>query len=66
MDDVSCLPRTYQLVTLNRLPISRYSRTGNHKNFIYELTVRHDKQLPFSANLICFSMKLKSTTVSLK
>jgi len=66
MDDVGYLPHAYQLVTLNHLPVSRYSRTGGHENAIYEITERHHKQLAFSANLICFSMKLNSGTVSLK
>ena len=56
----------YQLVTLNRLPISRYSRRGVHENVIYEITYRHHKQLPFNANWVYFSMKLNSATVSLK
>jgi hypothetical protein len=66
MDDVSYLPRAYQLVTLNRLPISRYSRTGGHENITYEITYKHHKQLPFNANLIGFPTKLNSATVSLK
>ena len=66
MDDVTYLPRAYQLITLNRLPISRYISTGGHANVIYEITYRHHKQLPFKANLICFSMKFKQRYYKLK
>jgi len=38
MDDVSYLAQAYQLVTLIRLPIARYSRTGDHENVTYEIT----------------------------
>jgi hypothetical protein len=50
---MSFLPHAYQLVIINRLPISRCSPIGSQENVIYVITKRHYKQ-PFNGKLICF------------